>query len=423
VLRDEPAYQRIRFLARNIPAMGYKTYAVTERTSQVAPAANSSPNRNEPDAAAMENTFYRITFDPKTGTVRSVYDKELMRELVDQSSDYRFNEYLYVTGGDNFPNQLLTYRKWSPVAQLNIHRTTNGKILSIKKSPTGMVAELESSGMNTPHIRTEIILFDAEKKIEINNYVKKDLVYKKEAVYFAFPLSIRAPQFNYEIQTTSVDPEKQMISGAGREWFSSQNWISISEPGVAISIINRDSFLWSFGDIVRGTWPTEFGKRRAVAFSYVMNNYWNTNYVAAQGGEFTFRYVVTSTSVLDRPKTSRMGWSETTPFERVLMKSQDQTFLSKRILPAAEKSFLAVDSPSVLLTTWKQAEDGTGTILRFLNLDGNATSFTVDSPLMNGNPAQSCTAMEDCSDSIPSAGKRLKLTLSASKIATVKIRD
>jgi alpha-mannosidase len=421
VLRDEAAYQRIRFLARNVPAMGYKTYAVVDKTDTVANA--SSTASNDTDAATMENTYYRIVFDPNTASVRSIYDKQLRRELVDQNSRYRFNEYLYVTGGDNFPNQLLTYRKWSPVAQLDIHPATNGRIVSIKKSPAGMVAELESSGVNTPHIRTEIILFDGEKKIEINNYVKKELVYKKEAVYFAFPVAIRAPQFNYEIQTTSVDPEKQMISGAGREWFSAQNWISMSEPGVAISIINRDSFLWSFGDIVRGTWPTEFGKRSAVAFSYVMNNYWNTNYVAAQGGEFAFRYVVTSASVLDRPTISRMGWSETTPFERVLMKSQDQTFPAKRTLPAAGNSFLGIDSPSVLLTTWKQAEDGTGTILRFLNLDRTATKFTVDSAFVDGKPAQLCTAMEDCSGSIPSSAKRLSLPLSPSKMATVKIKN
>jgi hypothetical protein len=61
------------------------------------------------------------------------------------------------------------------------------------------------------------------------------------------------------------------------------------------------------GDIVRGTWPANFGDRKGTIFSYVMNNYWNTNYVAGQGGDFTFRYILTSASALD-PQPSH-GWA------------------------------------------------------------------------------------------------------------------
>ena len=38
----------------------------------------------------------------------------------------------------------------------------------------------------------------------------------------------------------------------------------------------------------------ELDPHRGTIFSYVMNNYWHTNYVAGQGGDFTFRYVLTS---------------------------------------------------------------------------------------------------------------------------------
>ena len=144
-----------------------------------------------------------------------------------------------------------------------------------------------------------------------------------------------------------------MIPGAGLEWFSSQNWAAVGGDGLTVCLVNRDSFLWTFGDIVRGTWPKEFGRRAPVLFSYVMNNYWNTNYVAAQGGEFTFRYVLTSAPALDRAALARLGWEETTPLERTLVKSQDQTYPAKKSLPAARSSFLGVDNPSVLLSAWK----------------------------------------------------------------------
>ena len=43
----------------------------------------------------MENRFYRIAFDPATGAITSIRDKQLGVELVDQAAPYKFNEYLY----------------------------------------------------------------------------------------------------------------------------------------------------------------------------------------------------------------------------------------------------------------------------------------------------------------------------------------
>ena len=40
----------------------------------------------------------------------------------------------------------------------------------------------------------------------------------------------------------------------------------------------------------------QFGQRPGTIFSYVMNNYWDTNYRGGQGGHFRFRYVITSDS-------------------------------------------------------------------------------------------------------------------------------
>ena len=51
----------------------------------------------------MENPYYRVVLDAESGAVKSIFDKELNKELVNTSSPYRFNQYLYVTGADNAP--------------------------------------------------------------------------------------------------------------------------------------------------------------------------------------------------------------------------------------------------------------------------------------------------------------------------------
>ncbi|HKG98343.1 MAG TPA: glycoside hydrolase family 38 C-terminal domain-containing protein, partial [Pyrinomonadaceae bacterium] len=427
-LQDHPAYQRIRFMASDVPAMGYRTYNVRDKSpaagNRDAPAqVTATETPVTPAGNAVENAYYRIIIDEQSGTVRSIYDKQLKRELVDPSSPYRFNQYVYVTGGDEFPNQLLTFRRWAPRAHLQTHASSGGKIVSIYKTPVGTTIRLQSQGPNTPQISTEIILFDREKKIEFNNRVRKDEVYKKEGVYFAFPIDIRQPEFKYEIQNATVNPAKDMLPGAGLEWFSAQNWVSVSEPGLSVSLINKDSFLWTFGDIVRGTWPTDFGRRGSTIFSYVMNNYWNTNYVAAQGGDFTFRYVLTSAPALDEVALSRIGWSETAPLERILIKSQDQTFPVQRTLPAGQMSFLQIDNPATVLSTWKLAESGDGTVLRLIELSGKPVSVVVSSPLLQSSISRLCNAVEECGEPISPAGQKFSFRVSPRQIFTFKISD
>lgn len=420
VLRDEPAYQRIRFLARSVPPVGYKTYAVRDKPASAPSSSPAAPSR--PPTDTLENSFYRILLDPASGAIKSIYDKQLGRELVDASSPYRFGQYVYVTGGEGFPNQLLTYRKTSPVARLETHASGGGRVVSIEKSPAGVVARLESSGPHTPRISTEVALFDDAKKIELNFRVSKEEVYTKEGIYFAFPVAVREPQFDFDVQTAVVNPARDMIPGAGLEWFSSQNWAAVGEGGLSVGIVNRDSFLWTFGDIVRGTWPKEFGRRAPVLFSYVMNNYWNTNYVAAQGGDFTFRYVLTSAPALDSAAMARLGWEETTPLERTLVKAQDQTYPARKSLPSSGSSFLDVDNPSVLLSAWKQAEDGGGTVMRFIELGGARAAVKVGGPLLKSASGQSCNAVEECERAFAGGADGLSFEMRPRQIFTLKVK-
>src|SRR5262249_37857306 len=167
-----------------------------------------------------ENNFYRLILDSSTGSVSSIFDKEVNRELVDRSSPYRFNQHLYVTGADELPNRLVQYSTVSPLPDLKIHAAGQGRVLSVKRMPLGVVVRLASSNLNASLIETEIFLPENEKRIELTNHLRKERVYTKEAAYFAFPFSMENPRFRYATQNGFVDPERDLLPGAGREWFS-----------------------------------------------------------------------------------------------------------------------------------------------------------------------------------------------------------
>jgi alpha-mannosidase len=415
VLATGQDYLHVRFLAQDVPAVGYKCYALTPAKS--VPTASSSTN-----AGVMENNFYRITLDPASGAVKSIFDKELNQELVNTSSPYRFDQYLYVTGGDEFPNRLQEFSSATPIPKLDIHAATGGRLVSVTREPFGTVARLESASLNTPQVSTEIMLFDDQKKIMFVNHVRKSPAYTKEAVYFSFPLMMDHPEFRYDVQNGFVDPAHDQMPGAGKEWFSVQHWVEAQQAGVNVAIVPIDAPLVTLGDIVRGTWPQEFGERSGNIFSYIMNNYYFTNWPAAQGGDFTFRYVVSSGRDLTPEYLSQLGRAEMTPLEVDEIISNDKAVSIPAPLPSDEASFLEIDQPNVVLAAWKVADDGDGMIMRFLEVGGRGSTVNVRLPQLHAESAWSCNLMEQKGDALPVSSQGFSFTVKPFQIFTVRVK-
>ncbi len=436
ILGGGSSFHHVRFMARNVPPLGYKVY-VTRQAQKEASVPGAETR------TTLESPFYKVQLDPETGAVRSIYDKQLQRELVNPASPYRFGQYLYVTGGDKSPNTLLQYSHVYPRADLDVHPAHSGKIVSVMHTPDGDVARMDSGDLNTPSIRTEIRLFEREKKIEIIEELDKKQVESKEAAYFAFPFAFTQPQFQYEIQNGVVDPAKDMYPGAGHEWFTVQHWVSAQQDGVSASVFPLDAPLVTLGDINRGAWLEDFGKRPGTIFSYVMNNYWDTNYRSSQGGRFSFHYLVTSAGSESAADLSRMGWEEATPLEVDTVTTQDKasgvsaqnaphaaalatgvpaTAGCSQGLDGGQGSFFDTSDANILLETWKPAEDGNGTILRFLDLGGTERSVTARIPCLHPDRAWQTDAVERDQAAIPVAEDgRIQFTIHPHEIATLRI--
>jgi alpha-mannosidase len=419
VLHEGPGYRHIRFLAKDVPSMGYKCYWLEIHHANNLDSPVAPNETNEAPSDTIENQFYRLQADASSGAIKSIFDKQLNRELVDPASPYRFNQYVYVQGGGPERTQIVYLRKSLPLAQLTVTASSGGQIVSLKKTPFGQILTVESKDVHTPEIRSEILLYDDEKKIEFVNHITKDEVRNKEAVYFAFPVAAPQPSFQYEIQNGWVDPSKDMLKGAGLEWFSVGHWVKASAGDLAI--IPVDASLVTLGDINRGTWPEEFKPKSSTIFSYAMNNYWHTNYRAAQGGELTFRYVMTSGASLAPAGLSRLGRAVMTPLEVDQVIDQDKVGNPPRPLDPAPLSFLQVDAAGVTVESWKAADDGDGTILRLLEIAGTEGKATLHFPLLHLQKAWRCTAVEDNLDEIPVQAQSLKISLKPHEIATLRI--
>src|SRR5271157_2095277 len=305
-------YRRVRFAAENVPGLGYKLFALRS-----APAAQTPESSEKTlDVTSFENSYYRITVDSSSGAVSRIWDKELSRDLVDAASPFPFGAYLYVTGADDMPNNSL-YRYGATLKPpgLSIAIASHGRLLAAKQVPFGTIITMEASAPNTPMIRLEITLYNAKKQIDFAYRLSKEATIKKEAVYIAFPFATNKSEFGYDTQNGWVNPAKDELPGGSREWYAVQHWAAVHDAGFMAAVIPHDAPLVSFGDIVRGSWPTEFRPQSSSIFSWVMNNYWGTNFAPQQGGEFTFHYSLVSGRTLDPAELARLGNETMTPLE------------------------------------------------------------------------------------------------------------
>jgi hypothetical protein len=406
----------VRFLAQDVPALGFKCYRIAKSTGQI-----SSPTGEAPLAISntLENTYYRLEFDPRSGAVKRLVDKQFNKELVDPSSPYRLNQYMYVSGGAG--TQLVSLRKALPFAKLVVNTSGPGRVTSIRKTGFGQILTYQTSALHTPLIETEVILFDNEKKIEFINRLHKDPVSDKEGVYFVFPLAINGPSFSYEIQNGWVDPARDSLQGACREWFAVQHWVKVSGSDYAVGMVPVDTPLVTFGDIDRGTWPERFEPKNSTVFSWVMNNYSEVGARRVQMGDYRFRYVLTSGPFLSPELMARFGRAAMTPLELDQVTENDKVGNPNEPLPADPVSFLELDNDHVVVENWKVSADGKGTVIRLLEVGGRRERVHLTFPRITLIQAWLENAVEEPREELSVAQHSVDIDVRPHEIVTLKI--
>ncbi len=399
VVLSKEGWQRVRFLAKDIPAMGYRGYAIktldppsdSEKTEE---SAEADGGQVPADPWTIENEYYRLVIDHEAGGIKSLSDKAEQRELVDEQSEFALNQYLYVSGGDESLILNLDYSK--EPANLTIHESTSAKLIENLSTPLGQRLTIETSAEHTPLVRSEYLLYHGLKRIDIVNSVQKDSVRDKEAVYFAFPFAARKPRFEYQIQNGWLRPNEDQLPGACREWFSTQNLVHLQDGEYSVAFASPDAALFTLVDINRGKWLTDLEISNGHVFSYIMNNYWWTNYRAEQGGDFQFRYSITSGNKLSREELANFDVDTRSPAVSYpyLATFSASVAQSDRPLEASSGSLMQLDASNLQVVVLKQAEEGAGWVLRLLETAGRKGQATLELPLFPVQAAHLCNGME-----------------------------
>jgi len=343
----------IELWADNVSPLGYVTLQWPVDSPQSTATSHGS---------TIENRFYKITINPTTGAVQSLFDKELGRELVDAAAPYGVNEYVYIKG------------QGANAKDVTRSADTPAVTISVQERLFGIAAVVKGSAYNAPEWTSEIMLYDNTKRIDFVNTLQKTETTDKEAGYFAFPFQFGKPRFHIELPDGEMRPDKDMLDGACMSWYCAQDYAAVEEPGCGVVWTAIYSPLITLGTINQDTFKSPLPLDNGHIYAYVFNNYWFTNYKASQGGEMIFRFALTSMPEYDRVAAARFGQTVRNPLRGI--------YAAGAARPAGKPaaSLCSAAPGNVVIQTIKQAESGKGLIIRLREVSGKKTQATITLP-------------------------------------------
>ncbi|MBN1422692.1 MAG: hypothetical protein JXP34_28205 [Planctomycetes bacterium] len=397
------------FVAEDVPPLGWKTYRVVPAATE-APAGSSL--RVERDA--LENRFFRVRLDPATGTIRSIYDKELDRELVDGKAPHRVN-------------QLVVRR----VATGTLESATAAAIEKGSEGPVLASLRVTSRAPGCPQVIQDIALYDRIKRIDLANRILKDSTPLME-LHFAFPFDVEDPAFRFEASNSVIEPLRDQFPGSNSNYYSVQHWADVGDGTFGITLAPIDSHLVEFGGLWpcyvsqahHGVTPPDFGRpfvtaedlTRGHLYAFVLSTNFRTNFPTAQRGDLLFRYALGTHRGDWRSGAPRdLGWAACNPLVALEVDGPREGSL------APQAGFCRVDGTGVLLSTLKRAEDGPGIILRLIETEGREAKAAIELPLVTIAKAYRTNLIEENQGEMPSGAHEIVVPVTPFGIATVRL--
>ncbi len=381
----------LAFIAPEVPALGYRTFRL------VGPGGSAKPER-APAASenTVENAFYRITLNPATGAIASLFDKELGRELVRQDAPQGFGQYLsHRIESTHTPDWLVSPAP--SAARIRVERGPVCDIVRVRAKADG-VAWLEET----------FTLWHGEKRVDFALNMDKNpsgrslmdyyanTLRGKEAIFACMPFDI--PDFKAVYQTGGggvAEPIRDQFNGTGTAFHAVQHFADLSNKDFGVTVSPVDCAVVEFGppraDAVSRTMPgseRNFEKKMVAPTEssmhlYLLNNMFSTNIRVDQRGPQAFHWALRShKGDWQAGGAAAFGEGVNQPLEARLLRPKGTAWAGGAKLPSGTHSFASVDAPNVSVATVKPAEwNGSGYIVRLVETEGRAVTAKFSAPV------------------------------------------
>jgi len=169
----------------------------------------------------------------------------------------------------------------------------------------------------------------------------------------------------FEVAGATVEAGRDQIRGSASDWQGIQNFVSLSDDSCGVVFVSPEIPIVQLGDINLGKFRPLLQNPRPVIYSWVLNNYWTTNFLASQEGELKWTYQITSARAIPNDEAARFAWGSRIPMlSRVLPASGRDN--SK----AAQTGFMGDIPQNLLLINAQPSADYTGVVYQLRETAG-----------------------------------------------------
>lgn len=402
IVTSQPGVRaRIAFLARDVPALGYAVYRVLP---------GPKPTEGTP-TDTLENEFYRLTFDPGTGAITSLWDKQDNREVLaapanvvtcQEDKGDLWELYEGLDGGSQ-----VAMTRPQPVPQKGRAKFSHEESGQATTRSGPVFSEFHvAHPFGNGQFATTVRLYHGLRRIDVRTRLLNNDKWVRYQVLF--PTTIRHGRNVHEIPFGAIERPNAIE-------FPAQNWVDHSDGQRGVAVLNEG---------LPGNVATEGTLMLSLLRSHTLGKYgYGGGYEPGMSSEsglqlgksFTLHYAFL-THVGDW--RAAQVWRDGLEFNRPLVARKALAHAGS--LPA-RWGMLTISRPNVILSAWKPGPDGS-TVLRVYETAGQATSgveIQLHAPIA---AAHETDLLEDAAQPMPMGDNTLRFDLGAFEIRTLTLR-
>jgi len=339
------------FMATDIPPFGGRRFKLEAGSANASGAAKA-------EGATLGDSTITLKLDESSGAIASLRAKGVAHEFVNAATNIGLNEYVYLPGGN-----VRDAQRNGPV---KISVKDNGPLVA------SLLVQSDAPGCNK--LAREIRLVDGLDRVEISDTIDKKAVRSVEGVHIGFGFNVPNPALRINIPWAVIQPEKDQLAGACKNWFSVERWVDLSNERLGVTWSTVEAPLLEIGGLTANLPRSQPNPKAYMSrveasptiYSWVMNNHWHTNYRADQEGETVFRFAMRPHAAYDQTAAARFGVESTEPL-----------IAAPAAGPAPSGPLVEISPGPIMITSLEPSSDGKALILRLYNTGPTAAQASL----------------------------------------------
>lgn len=353
-------------------------------------------NEIEVTVSSMETAYYSLRFDPLTGRIKQLYDKQRDWDILDREAEWTLFQFiqeridplkmpeqrttLFPRDVEKCNDSISCWNHDWPALRNGAERM---KACRVDKHDSGVTLVLDWDAPGVDWLQQKVTLFIDSPAIELSVAFHKQDIRTPESIYLAFPLNLGTWRASFDSAGTFVELDQEQLPGSCKDWVTVDSVVSLYDGEHGVTLACPDAPLIQIGDFHFGKEQREVPRQsNPLLLAWPVNNYWDTNFKASQPGVITLKYTLTPFSEYRVADALKAGIEAGNPV---------QIYPAVRCSQEEGGTFMETNNPQVSVMSTKLAEKGEGMIIRLMNISASPERVLLRFP---GTPIKSAAVTD-----------------------------